>query len=253
MGGFEVRFGHFPRTGILHSCSLWNFHVSILCGFAIWAACILFRLLRLHLLFNHGKSSIFGVSLTTNPFGVLGLLCLPHAMVYGFALPMVGAVVRKDSTNQCLYRNEFWAWTDNLLFFGMWVKLLVYSFMVKDIKDGFGEVRNLRRALNVSLCTLALTVFVEILQIDGLALGRAIVTSSVLASVCVFFVLQNGEELRRLLFHKHTLEYVTQDQAIDDAVLREENDGTECDMLESSNLASSSRAQIFARTLLHNS
>merc|ERR1712003_415112 len=67
----------------------------------------------------------------------------------------------------------------------------------------------------------AITVIVEVLQIDGLALGRAIVTSSVLASVCIFFVRQNGEELRRLLFNQATLEYVQQDQAISDAVLRE--------------------------------
>merc|ERR1712113_945774 len=216
---------------------------------------ILFRLLRLHLLFNHGKSSIFGVSLTTNPFGVLALLCLPHTIIYGLLLPMAGAVVRKESSNQCLYRNELWAWTDNLLFFGVWAFLLLMSMAVKDIKDGFGEVRNLRRALNVSLCTLAITVIVEILQIDGLALGRTIVTSSVLASVCIFFVLQNGEELQRLLFHKHTLEYVTQDQAIDDAVLREENNGAESDNLESSSSSfdkTIARSQIFARTLLSN-
>lgn len=259
--GFVVRFGHFPRTGILHSCSVWNFHASIVCGFAVWAACILFRLLRLHLLFNHGKSSIFGVSLTTNPFGVLGLLCLPHAIVYGFVLPMVGAVVRKDSTNQCLYRNEFWAWTDNLLFFGVWALLLLLSFAVKDIKDGFGEVRNLRRALNVSLCTLAITVIVEILQIDGLALGRSIVTSSVLASVCIFFFRQNGEELRRLLFQQETLEYVTQDQAIDDAVLREKSHGSQDDNVEQSSscfekcvstVSAASKSEVFARTLLHN-
>jgi len=259
--GFVVRFGHFPRTGILRSCSFWNFHVSILCGFTIWAACILFRLLRTHLLFNHGKSSIFGLSLTTNPFGVLGLLCLPHAIIYGVILPMAGAVMHKEFSNQCLYRNGLWAWTDNVLFFGVWALLLFLSFVVKDIKDGFGEVRNLRRALNVSLCTLAITVSVEILQIDGLALGRAIVTSSVLASVCVFFVLQNGEELQRLLFRKHTLEYVSQDQAIDDAVLREEHNGTESDNLESSTscvdkchstLSSLGRSQVFARTLLNN-
>merc|ERR1712032_1731111 len=219
--GFVVRFGHFPRTGILHSCSFWNFYVSIMCGFTIWTTCILFRLLRLHLLFNHGKSSLFGVSLTSNPFGFIGLLCLPHAIIYGVLLPAAGAVVRKESTNQCLYSNGFWAWTDNVLFFGVWAFLLVMSLVVKDLKDGFGEVRNLRRALHLSLC--------------------------------IFFVRQNGEELQRLLFNKDTLEYVSQDQAIDDAVLREENDGTECDMLESSNLASSSRAQIFARTLLHNS
>lgn len=251
--GFVARFGHFPRTGILHSCSFWNFYVSIMCGFTIWTTCILFRLLRLHLLFNHGKSSLFGVSLIRNPFGFIGLLGLPHAIIYGVLLPAVGAVVRKESSNQCLYSNGFWAWTDNVLFFSVWAFLLIMSLVVKDLKDGFGEVRNLRGALHLSLCTLAVTVIVEILQIDGLALGRAIVTSSVLASVCIFFVRQNGEELQRLLFNKDTLEYVSQDQAIDDVVLREENDVTECDILESSNLASSSRAQIFARTLLHNS
>merc|ERR1711959_787440 len=118
--------------------------------------------------------------------------------------------------------------------FGAWAFLLIMSLVVKDLKDGFGEVRNLRGALHLSLCTLAVTVIVEILQIDGLALGRSIVTSSVLASVCIFFVRQNGEELRRLLFQTNSLEYVKQDQAISDAVLQEENDGTESFNLESS-------------------
>merc|ERR1712025_817954 len=134
---------------------------------------------------------------------------------------MTGAVVRNQSSNQCLYRNAFWAWTDNFLFFGVWAFLLVMSFAIKDIKDGFGEVRNLRRALNMSLCTLAITVSVEILEIDGLAFGRSIVTSSVLASVCIFFWRQNGEELQRLLLKKETMEYLTHDKAIEDAVLRQ--------------------------------
>merc|ERR1712176_1130551 len=200
-----------------------GFHVSIVCGFTLWAACILFRLLRLHLLFNHGSSSFCGVSTTKNPFGVIGLLCLPHTLIYGLLLPMLGAVVRRESSNQCLYHSGFWAWTDNMLFFSVWALLLVLSTFVKDIKDGYGEVRNIRRALNLALYTLAITVVVEILQIDGLALGPAIVTSSVLASVCIFFFRQNGEELRRLLFQTTTLEYVQQDQAISDAMLREKN------------------------------
>merc|ERR1712151_27036 len=257
--GFVVRFGHFPRTGILHSCSFWNFYVSIMCGFTIWTTCILFRLLRLHLLFNHGKSSLFGVSLISHPFGFIGLLCLPHGIIYGVLLPAAGAVVRKESSNQCLYSNGFWAWTDNVLFFGVWAFLLVMSLVVKDLKDGFGEVRNLRRALHLSLCTLAITVIVEVLQIDGLALGRAIVTSSVLASVCIFFVRQNGEELKRLLFNQATLEYVQQDQAISDAVLREKNSGANSDesvasCLEKcgSQISSVSKSRVFARTLLNN-
>jgi len=257
--GFVARFGHFPRTGILQSCSFWNFHVSIVCGFMLWASCILFRLLRLHLLFNHGSSSFCGVSTTKNPFGVIGLLCLPHALIYGLALPMLGAVVRKESSNQCLYRSDFWAWTDNMLFFSGWALLLVLSTVVKDIRDGYGEVRNLQRALNLSLYTLAITVIVEVLQIDGLALGRAIVTSSVLASVCIFFVRQNGEELRRLLFNKATLEYVQQDQAISDAMLREQNSGSDSEesvasCLEKcgSQITSASKSQVFARTLLNN-
>merc|ERR1719174_1042534 len=88
--GFVVRFGHFPRTGILRSCYFWNFFVSIVSGFTVWSACILFRLLRLHLLFNHGKSSLFGVSLIMNPFRVIGLLCLPHSIIYGVLLPAAG-------------------------------------------------------------------------------------------------------------------------------------------------------------------
>merc|ERR1712003_159583 len=256
--GFVVRFGHFPRTGILHSCSFWNFHVSIVFGFTIWATCILFRLLRLHLLFNHGKSSFYGVSLTTNPFGAIGLLCLPHAVIYGCFFPFAGAVVRKESSNQCLYSSTFWAWSDNLLFFSVWAFLLLMSVVVKDIKDGFGEVRSMRRALHMSLGSLALTVFVEILQIDGLALGRSIVTLSVLASVCVFFVRQNGEELKRLLYHQDTLEYVSQDQAIQDAVLRQKNSdaltsSSNCFDKCASTLSAVAKSDVFERTLLNSS
>jgi len=262
--GFVVRFGHFPRTGILHSCSFWNFHVSIVCGFMIWAACILFRLLRLHLLFNHGVSSICGVSLTKNPFGVIGLLCIPHVVIYGALLPMFGAVVRREVANQCLYSSDFWAWSDNILFFSVWALLLVLSTCVKHIKDGYGEARNLGRALNLALYTLAMTVFVELLQIDGLALGRAVVTSSVLASVCIFFVRQNGEELFRLLTNKATLDYIQQDQVINDAILREDNNGAESDNLESSmpcleggeglrkRGSTLAKTQLFAHTLLNN-
>lgn len=265
--GFVVRFGHFPRTGILHSCSFWNFHVSIVCGFMIWAACILFRLLRLHLLFNHGVSSIWGISLTNNPFSIISLLCIPHIVIYGALLPILGAVVRREVTSQCLYHSGFWAWSDNILFFSVWVLLLVLSTFVKGIKDGYGEARNLGQALNLALYTLAMTVVVELLQIDGLALGRAVVTSSVLASVCIFFVRQNGEELARLLMNKATLEYVQQDQAIHDAILREDNGGAESDALESSTfcsedgegmrkrgskLSSVAKTQLFAHTLLNN-
>merc|ERR1712084_155486 len=133
--------------------------------------------------------------------------------------------------------------------------------MGKDIKDGYGEVRNLRRALNLSLYTLAVTLIVEVLQIDGLAVGRAIVTSSVLASVCIFFVRQNGEELRRLLFRTATLEYVQQDQAISDAVLREQSSSDDDDDSEESasclekcgsQISVASKSRVFARTLLNN-
>lgn len=268
--GFVVRFGHFPRTGILSSCSLWNFHVSIVCGFAIWAACIMFRLLRLHVLFNCGVSSIrvkhWEASLTQNSFAVIGLLCLPHVLVYGALFPTVGAVEHRRGTGQCLYSSGVWAWTDNILFFSVWALLLVMSTFVKDIRDGYGEAHNLGRALTMSLYTLATTVIVEILQIDGLAVGRMVVTTSVLASVCIFFIRQNGEELVRLITNKSTQACSQRDQAIDDAIMRTDNHGAESDNLESAapcwiehdirnrcaKLSSLATTQLFAHTLLTN-
>ena len=121
--GFVVRFGHFSRTGILYSCSFWNFYVSILFGFMLWAACIVFRLLRLHLLFNHGVSSVKGLSLANQPFTIIFVLCIPHIIIYGIFLPMSGAVVRRRNADACLYADGFWAWLDNLLFFSVWALL----------------------------------------------------------------------------------------------------------------------------------
>jgi hypothetical protein len=48
----------------------------------------------------------------------------------------------------------------------------------------------------VSLSSLACTLIVEILQIDGLAPGRAVMTGSVLACISSFFYLQNHDALR---------------------------------------------------------
>ena len=117
--------------GIFYSCSFWNFYASIVFGFMIWAACIVFRLLRLHLLFNHGINSIKGLSLANQPFTIILLLCIPHLIVYGVFLPLSGAVVRREVvseskgivTAQCLYSSPFWAWTDNILFFAVWALL----------------------------------------------------------------------------------------------------------------------------------
>ena len=121
--GFVVRFGHFPRTGLLYSCNFWNFHVSIVFGFMLWAACIVFRLLRLHLLFNHGISSIKGLSLANQPFTIIFVLCIPHIIIYGVVLPMSNAVVRRRNVDECLYAGGVWAWSDNLFFFAVWALL----------------------------------------------------------------------------------------------------------------------------------
>lgn len=241
--GFVVRFGHFPRIGIFYSCSFWNFYASIVFGFMIWAACIVFRLLRLHLLFNHGINSIKGLSLANQPFTIILLLCIPHLIVYGVFLPLSGAVVRRQVsdgttivTAQCLYSSPFWAWTDNILFFSVWALLYVLGRAVANVNDGYREAVNLHRALTLSLYTLACTVVVELLQIDGLAVGRTIVTTSVLASVVIFFLRQNGEELFRLLSGRASSGDLQQDEAIDEAILRQESGGDQTDSLEGGEL-----------------
>ena len=58
-----------------------------------------------------------------------------------------------------------------------------------------GEYKSIRKALFVSGSCLVSLVLVDIIQIDGLWLGRSLITCSVLASVTVFFYTQNKAEV----------------------------------------------------------
>jgi hypothetical protein len=206
--GFIVRFGHFERTpnSITSNCNLWSYYVSIVLGFSIWSGCILLRLLRLSCVFVYGTDTI-SLGPYKLHFGrqwhlLLGLLCTPHWILYGIILPLAGAVESKTigGTTVCLYSqgNRLFAIADMGVFFAVWVLMLCSVHMLRAVKDELGEYNAIRRALFVSLATLACTIIAEILQIDGLFIGRTVVSGSVVASVASFFFLQNADIFRAL-------------------------------------------------------
>merc|ERR1711924_534772 len=85
------------------------------------------------------------------------------------------------------------------VFFGVWAALLYMTYRLRHIRDELGEYLAMAKALRVSLGSLGCTVIVEILQIDGLAQGRAVMTGSVLMCIASFFFLQNYDALRAVL------------------------------------------------------
>lgn len=101
----------------------------------------------------------------------------------------------KGGDVMCLYNEPMWAIADMGLFFCMWALLLFMCHLVRHVRDQLGEYLAIRRALFLSLGSLAFTIIAEILQIDGLCLGRSIITASVMVSTTSFFVLQNYDAL----------------------------------------------------------
>merc|ERR1711865_228665 len=129
---------------------------------------------------------------------LLVLLCTPHWILYGVFFPMANAIkmkLFKGGDVMCLYNEPMWAIADMGLFFCMWALLLFMCHLVRHVRDQLGEYLAIRRALFLSLGSLAFTIIAEILQIDGLCLGRSIITASVMVSTTSFFVLQNYDAL----------------------------------------------------------
>ena len=83
--------------------------MSIVFGFAVWSACILFRLLRLYhffllnrphfsVPFLFGGGSVLGLpalSFKEDWLKILAVLCAPMVVLYGFLLPVLGDNVHK--------------------------------------------------------------------------------------------------------------------------------------------------------------
>ena len=75
-----------------------------------------------------------------------------------------------------------------------------------------GEYQSIRKALIWSFSCLASLVLVDLLQIDGLWFGRTLITTSVLASVTVFFYTQNRAEITRVIIGDRTPDRFIEEQ-----------------------------------------
>lgn len=212
--GFVVRFGHFHRgdklddnhiPGLLTYCNFWNFGVSILIGFSVWAGCIFLRMLRLYYIFfeETDKFTFFGLKLDFKRdwYKILCIICLPFWFIYGFILPLVGAANFQTLGKQyyCIYKSPSLAYFDGAIFIFIWLALISLSHLLREVNDDFGECVALRKALTGALSCLASILIVEIFTLDGVWFGRSIVTVAVAGSVSSFFYLQNGTLIQRLL------------------------------------------------------
>ena len=105
--GFVVRFGHFarPSSGLFAACGFWNYYMSVVFGFGIWSACILFRLLRLYHFFIMNKSGLAlpsgagELSFKSDWPKILGLLSAPLVFIYGLVLPLLGDNVSSEPSS----------------------------------------------------------------------------------------------------------------------------------------------------------
>jgi hypothetical protein len=212
-----VRFGHFNRgskpsaPGLLTYCNFWNFGVSIIIGFSVWAGCIFLRFLRLHHIFFR-ETDKFEVGPLLLDFKrdwktIFAVLLAPFWIVYTFVFPMSGAVELKTLGQNyfCIYRDDGpipWAILDGAVFFCIWIVLIFAAHTLRDVDDDFGERRGLTKALKAAVASLAAIVLVEIFELDGIWIGRSMVTAAVCAAVASFFYVQNAASVRTLLREK---------------------------------------------------
>jgi len=186
-----------PPESILQNCNLWWFWIGMVFGFGLWSSCILFRVLRLYIIFIKGKPFEYHWAL------ILMVLDCPF-ILYTFLLSSNEAVLYMQQIRACLYISKWWIVLDFGLvssYFGV-VMYLVWS--LKNVKDTFGENESIRRAIFVALSLWSLTIIVYLLGIDSQWYGRSICTASVAISVALFFLIQNIEGIEQT---------VVQDQA----------------------------------------
>eukprot|EP00941_MAST-03F_sp_MAST-3F-sp1_P002207 g2207.t1 len=73
------------------------------------------------------------------------------------------------------------------------------SKKLEAINDDFGECVALRKGLKGALNSMACILIVEIFSVEGIWIGRLILTSAVALSVTLFFYLQNGKLVHQCL------------------------------------------------------
>lgn len=221
--GFSLKIGTFSRgkmgkgisawTSPMLWCNVWNFQVAINMGYALWSSCILLRLIRMLWIFKLKRSSItiFGRHLSFGKrkdlYGLLLMLISPFWIWYGFILIPFGAARLKRIGGEavCLYSSDVWKWLDHLFFFSTWLVMIVLTYIVRDVRDDLGENKAMQRSVKISLSTLSSCAIVEILSIDGLWIGRSLVSVAITYTVCSFFFLQNVQTLVKILSNDKTM------------------------------------------------
>merc|ERR1711990_1215863 len=99
----------------------------------------------------------------------------------------------------CLYANDWWVLLDNSLFVLVWAALLFGVWKLRMVHDKLGEYANIRKATHISLGCLSILVFVELGSLDGIWIGRGMVTTAVACCVATFFYMQNRETIAKLM------------------------------------------------------
>ena len=189
----------------LQACNAINFFFCHGLGFGLWAACIGFRLLRLHTIYVRKADRVrIGSTITlfvgSDKWKLVGLIWAPMGFIWCIVLPLFGAselitlgrAHNERSYITCIYSSAFWTYLDVILNLAVWVALIMAAHSMKNIDDGLGENKAMKNSLDFAVGALLIILVVEIFQLDGIWLGRAIVSMSYAASITLFFVALNG-------------------------------------------------------------
>jgi hypothetical protein len=137
----------------------------------------------------------------SDQYKILMLLYSPFLLFYGFLLIPLGAshVKRIGGDSVCLYSNDVFKWIDILFFAGTMVGMSILTFACRHVQDDLGENLAMQKSIRVSLLCLGTCSIVDLLGIDGLCIGRTLVSTSIALTVMTYYYLQNSEYLRKVI------------------------------------------------------
>ena len=189
----------------LQACNTINFFFCNGLGFGIWAACIGFRLLRLHTIYVRKADrvrigSTIKLFVRQDKWKLVALIWAPMGFMWCLVLPLFGAselITLGRASNErsyitCIYSSAFWTYLDVILILAVFFALIMAAHSMKNIDDALGENKAMKNSLDFAVGALLIILVVEIFQLDGIWLGRAIVSFSLAASITLFFVALNG-------------------------------------------------------------
>jgi len=189
----------------LQACNTINFFFCNGLGFGVWAACIGFRLLRLHTIYVRKADrvrigSTIKLFVRQDKWKLVALIWAPMGFMWCIVLPLFGAselITLGRASNErsyitCIYSSAFWTYLDVILILAVFFALIMAAHSMENIDDALGENKAMKNSLDFAVGALLIILVVEIFQLDGIWLGRAIVSFSLAASITLFFVALNG-------------------------------------------------------------